>query len=210
MGLDSTTLQRQVTPDEIAKNYDQIAQRWRSDVFPEKNGIAQHERAIAFLAQPGRALDVGCGGSGRIIAFLEERGFQVEGVDLSEEMLKLARARHPAATFHHADIVTWQLPGEFDFISAWDSVWHVPLADQEGVLTKMLAGLVPGGVCLFSIGGVDEPGELVNSAMGVPMYHASLGVAQTLRVIDRAGCVCRHLEYDRHPELHVAVVAQRL
>ena len=96
-----------MTPDQIAKNYDQIADRWHSNVFPETNGIAAHERAIAFLDKRGRALDVGCGGSGRIIELLKNHGFSVEGVDLSERMLVLARERHPAITFHHADIVTW-------------------------------------------------------------------------------------------------------
>jgi RimJ/RimL family protein N-acetyltransferase len=46
--------------------------------------------------------------------------------------------------------------------------------------------------------------------MGPPMYHATLGIPKTLQVLAEAGCVCRHLEYDQHPELHVYVVAQKL
>lgn len=38
--------------------------------------------------------------------------------------------------------------------------------------------------------------------------HAS--VPKTMQVLAEAGCTCRHLEYDQHPELHVYVVAQRL
>ena len=199
----------EMTPDEVARNYDQIADRWHRDVFPEANGIAQHERAIAFVDEPGRALDVGCGGSGRVIELLTQHGFDVEGVDLSKRMLEIAQERHPSITFHHADIVTWEIPAACSLISAWDSVWHVPLADQKAVLTKLLAGLTKGGVLIFTTGGLEEPGELVDSAMGPPMYYACLGVAQTLQVIADNDCVCRHLEYDQHPELHVAVIAQR-
>jgi hypothetical protein len=35
-----------------------------------------------------------------------------------------------------------------------------------------------------------------------------LGIPATLRVISEAGCVCRHLEYDQYPELHLCVIAQ--
>ena len=146
-----------MTPNEIAKNYDQIADRWGSDVFPESNGIVQHERAIAFVDQPGRALDVGCGGSGRIIEFLKNHGFNVEGVDLSGACSSSPGNVIRPITFHQADIVTWEFPAAYSLISAWDSVWHVPLADQEAVLRKMLRGLTKGGVCVFTMGGLKNP-----------------------------------------------------
>jgi RimJ/RimL family protein N-acetyltransferase len=40
------------------------------------------------------------------------------------------------------------------------------------------------------------------------MYHATLGIPKTLQVLAEAGCVCRHLEYDQHPEAHVYLIAQ--
>lgn len=41
------------------------------------------------------------------------------------------------------------------------------------------------------------------------MYHATLGIPETLDVLAKLGCVCRHLEYDQHPELHVYLIAQK-
>jgi hypothetical protein len=35
-------------PQDVGKSYDLIADRWRSDRFAKDNGIAQHEKAIAF------------------------------------------------------------------------------------------------------------------------------------------------------------------
>ena len=46
--------------------------------------------------------------------------------------------------------------------------------------------------------------------MGPPMYHATLGIPNTLHVLAEAGCVCRHLEYDQYPEAHVCLIAQQL
>jgi trans-aconitate methyltransferase len=198
-----------MTPREIAHSYDQLADQWNSDTFPRDNGIAQHERAIAFLNKKHHALDIGCGSSGRIIDLLLNHRFNVEGLDVSDRMIELARQRHPEITFHHADIREWEFPRQYDLISAWDSIWHLPLADQEQVLKKILAGLTPGGVCIFTTGGLDEPSEKVDSAMGPQMYYSLLGIPNTLRVLSEAGCVCRHLEYDQWPELHVYIIAQK-
>jgi 2-polyprenyl-3-methyl-5-hydroxy-6-metoxy-1,4-benzoquinol methylase len=196
-------------PSEIASSYDQLAEQWQSDRFARHDGIAQHERALAFLKRKRHALDVGCGSSGRFIDLLSSHGFAVEGLDVSRRMIELARQRHPGVTFHHADICEWNLPRQYDFISAWDSIWHVPLAQQEAVLEKLLQGLTPGGVCIFTTGGLDAPGEKTDSAMGPRMYYSVLGIPKTLKALAQAGCACRHLEYDQYPELHVYLIAQR-
>jgi SAM-dependent methyltransferase len=198
-----------MTPTEIAKSYDQLAEQWNSDGFPRNNGIEQHERAIAFLKDKRHALDVGCGSSGRIIDLLKGHGFDVEGVDISHRMIELAKRRHPGITFHHADICQWNLPRRYDLISAWDSIWHVPLAHQEPILKKMMQGLAPGGVCIFTTGGLDAPSEKVDSAMGQPMYYGVPGIPNILKLLSETGCICRHLEYDQYPELHLYVIAQR-
>ena len=130
-----------MTPDDIGRNYDQIAERWFDDSFPRTNGIEQHERAVAFLDSRRNALDIGCGCNGRIIDHLLGHGFSVEGIDVSSRMIELARKRHPAVTFHHADIIDWEFPERYDFISAWDSIWHLPLEAQEPTLKKILRGL---------------------------------------------------------------------
>ncbi len=48
-------------------------------------------------------------------------------------------------------------PQRYDFISAWDSIWHVPLERHPAVLEKLCAALNPGGILIFTSGGVDTP-----------------------------------------------------
>jgi SAM-dependent methyltransferase len=199
-----------MNPPEVARNYDQLADQWNSNAFPRDYGIKQHERAIAFLKEKRTALDIGCGSSGRIIDLMTSHGFEVEGLDLSQRMIELARQRHPNVTFHHSDICEWSFLRKYDLISAWDSIWHLPLANQEPVLRKILQGLTLGGVCIFTTGGLDAPSEKVDSAMGPQMYYSVLGIPTTLKLISDTGCVCRHLEYDQYPELHLCVIAQRV
>jgi SAM-dependent methyltransferase len=194
---------------ETASSYGQIAHHWASDAFDSKDGIFQHERALQFLKEPGSAIDIGCGSSGRIIDHLLSRGFQVEGLDISAEMLALAKERHPVVVFYHADICDWDFPKGYDFISAWDSIWHVPLDRHAAVLRKLCAGLNPSGVLIFTSGGVDVPGEVTNPFQGQPLYHTALGIPKLLRLVDSFECVCRHLEYDQYPEGHLYLIVQK-
>ena len=196
-------------PADIARSYDAIAHQWLEPHL-ETNGIRQHEQALKFRPeQSGRALDVGCGCHGRFIRLLTKRGYAVEGLDVSERMIALAREREPQVTFHHADACEWQADGEYDFITAWDSLWHVPLERSAEVLTKLCDVLSPGGIFIFTLGGLDAPEEKQDASMGAPVYYSTLGIPQTLQTLADAGCVCRHLEYDQHPEMHVFVIAQK-
>jgi RimJ/RimL family protein N-acetyltransferase len=194
-----------MTPEQVAASYDQIADQW---LDLSTYGFAPIERAIAFVMHKGVALDVGCG-AGRCLGLLARHGFRTDGLDPSPAMLALARDRHPEARLFHADIGRWELSRSYDLIVAWDSLWHVPLGQQEAVLTKLCRGLSAGGVLVFSTGGTDSPSEKHDSCMGPPMYHATLGIPKTLHVLAGAGCVCRHLEYDQYPEAHVYLIAQK-
>ncbi|MFK7850609.1 MAG: trans-aconitate 2-methyltransferase [Akkermansiaceae bacterium] len=186
-----------MTPEETAKSYDTLADHWNGKDFHRENGMDQHLRAIRFSGRSGCAIDIGCGSSGRIIDLLTEVGFKTEGLDISEKMLEHAKSRHPEVVFHHADIVTWNFPRKYDFISAWDSVWHVPLEDQEAVLRKLCESLSEKGVLIFSSGGVDQSEDGSNPFLGQPLYHAALGIPKLLALIAECGCICRHLEYDQ-------------
>lgn len=65
-----------MTPDEIARNYDLLADHWHSDAFPRTNGIQQHERAIAFLKEKRYALDTSTHTSSVTSTYLLEVSFR--------------------------------------------------------------------------------------------------------------------------------------
>ncbi len=198
-----------MNPADIGRAYNQITHQWESDSFDRRNGIAQHARAIAFVKNRGCALDVGCGCTGRFIDLLLNEGFIPEGVDISKEMIRLAKEKHPGINFYENDICEWALPKKYDFITAWDSIWHIPLDQQVRVLSKLISGLNRHGVLIFSCGGIDEPGEHNDDFMGPEVYYSSLGISGFLRLVMDSGCICRHLEYDQYPELHTYLIVQK-
>lgn len=196
-------------PTDIGKAYDQITHLWESENFKSDNGIAQHKRALSFVKNKGKALDVGCGCTGRIIDLLLEEGFSPEGLDISEAMITLARKKHPEINFHQQDICEWETNVCYDLISAWDSIWHIPLNQQEKVLSKLVSKLNSDGVLIFSFGGLDKEGEHTDDFMGPQVYYSTLGTNGFLALLSSLGCSCRHLEYDQQPELHAYLIVQK-
>jgi SAM-dependent methyltransferase len=195
----------------IAAAYDVLADLWLDEAFDRTNGIRQHQRALAFAGQGAGAwaLNAGCGCSPRFNPLMRAHGLQIEGVDVSARMLALHAQADPDVVLHQADICTWPLSRSYRFITAWDSIWHVPLEEQHALMLKLMGALEPGGVFIFSTGGLDEAGEHVDAAMGTPVYYGSLGIPRLLDAIREAGCVCRHLEFDQYPEKHLFLIVQR-
>ncbi|MBU2884403.1 class I SAM-dependent methyltransferase [Gilvimarinus agarilyticus] len=198
-----------MNPVDIGKAYDQITHLWQSEKFNLLNGIEPHKKAVSFVKTTGTALDIGCGCTGRFIDLLLAEGFTPEGVDISAKKISLAQKKHPELTFYHKDICTWAIPRKYDFITAWDSLWHIPLNEQRRVLTKIVESLNKGGVFIFSFGGTDEPDDHTDSFMGPEVYYSTLGTSGFLSVLMELGCICKHLEFDQHPEFHAYIIVQK-
>lgn len=196
-------------PEETGSHYHRIALWWQKQHLYSTYGVAQLEQAIKFTENKSTALDIGCGSSGRFIDILIKNGFTPTGVDISAEMISLARQRHPDVALYAEDICTWQLPRKYDLISAWDSTFHLPIAEQKPVLKKMCDGLNSKGVVLFTCGGGMGPEEISDGFQGEAFDYSTLGVNEFLRLIIEFGCTCNHVEYDQFPENHVYIIAQR-
>ncbi len=199
-----------MSPEDIGKAYDSITHLWQSKDFNLENGIAQHKRALAFLKNKGEALDIGCGCTGRFIDLLQKAGLKVEGVDVSKKMLELAKEKHPEVTFHHQDICQWGIPKQYDFITAWDSLWHIPLSKQKIVVAKMVKALKPEGIIIFSFGGIDEENEHTDDYMGPKVYYSSLGTNGFLQAFVDNGCIIKHMEFDQKEGDHAYLIAQKV
>lgn len=198
-------------PCATASAYDLLAHNWLDERFSRTDGVPQHRLALRFLHDAGNgwALNVGCGCNTRFNGLLREHGLRIEGIDVSDRMVALARSADPEAGVHLGDICTWQPPRSYRFISAWDSIWHVRLSEQHALMLKLMRLLEPNGVFIFSAGGLDSPAEHTSSAMGPTVYYSTLGIPGILSVIQEAGCVLRHFEFDQWPQPHLVAVVQR-
>lgn len=113
------------------------------------------KRAVQRMLPPptdgNQLLDVGCG-TGHWSAFFSEDDFVVTGVDVSSEMIALARAKRIAnVSFDVAD--AHALPfkdGQFDVVAAITTIEFV--RDAEVVVREMARCVRrPGGILLFGV-----------------------------------------------------------
>ncbi|MBX9816114.1 MAG: cyclopropane-fatty-acyl-phospholipid synthase [Proteobacteria bacterium SG_bin5] len=120
--------------------------------------------AAKLAIEPGmRVLDIGCGWGGMALYLNRALGAEVLGVTLSEEQLKVARAR--AAEAGVADKVRFELidyrhvTGQFDRIVSVGMFEHVGPPNYRAFFRQCFDLLTPQGVMLLhTIGRASEPG----------------------------------------------------
>jgi len=115
----------------------------------------------------GTALDAACG-SGRHAEYLAALGHAVIGVDISPEMLAIAREKVPGADFRVGDLHHLPVPGQHvDVVVCALALTHVP--ELAPVLAEFVRVLRPGGHVVIS----DSRGLL--GYLGSPVVKALPG-----------------------------------
>jgi SAM-dependent methyltransferase len=122
------------------------------DVIYDFKDYEQESRQVIDLVDRhlrsggNRLLDVACG-TGRHLEYLGRR-FQVEGLDLSPELLEIAHRRNPGVPLHRADMVDFDLGRAFDVITClFSSIGYVKTLEAlDRALSCMARHLLPGGL----------------------------------------------------------------
>lgn len=145
---------------EIAAYYDAHADEYdRHYDAPSYHRENNHVRRLARIPNRGHMLDIGCGTGLALDLFSPD---EYTGIDLSERMIEVARAKYPAHTFLTGNIeVMDPAPHAFDSIVALFGTWSYMLNPQR-TFTRLLRLLKhrPGSVVFlmaYSMGREHRP-----------------------------------------------------
>jgi SAM-dependent methyltransferase len=129
-----------------------IYSRWMGEDFCRRTWPVIERIWISRLPRAARVLDVCCG-AGQIANALSQRGFGVTGIDISDQMLRLARQDAPLASFVRADVRSFSLPRQFHgALSTFNSIAHLKNTDElRQAFRSIRAVLVPGAPFLFDV-----------------------------------------------------------
>jgi len=110
--------------------------------------IVKHDLPIA-----SRILDVGCG-SGQLVHFLHQLGFDVTGIDRSEEVIEASRELAPSLDLRHSPFDETAITGlrEFDVVLLRDFAgYDDDLFSERSLMAtaNLLSCLRPGRVLVF-------------------------------------------------------------
>lgn len=128
------------------------------------------------LALPASAkiLDVGCG-SGWLSEYFARLGYEVTGIDISDDLVRMARERvenvpynldHETSLtcrFQTHDIEIGPLPEKFDAVICYDSLHH--LVDERAVFRHLAAMLDVGGLLFILEGHKPSAGSATESEL---------------------------------------------
>ncbi|PKM92157.1 MAG: hypothetical protein CVU81_01965 [Euryarchaeota archaeon HGW-Euryarchaeota-1] len=128
--------------------YDKIAEQYAKK-FP--NPSEHINEFLALLPKNAKILDAGCG-VGIDSNYMASKGFEIVGIDLSTEMLKLAKQKFPQIDFRQEDIRKLDFPpNSFDGILASCSIVHIPKKDVPALLEKFHQILKNEGVIYLAL-----------------------------------------------------------
>lgn len=134
--------------DMFADIYHQFYSARGRDYAAEADQIAK----LAGDSVPAAAslLDVACG-TGQHLKRFSELFPDVEGVDLSEDMLRLARLELPSVSLHHGDMCSFDLGRRFDIATClFSSIGHLPTTTElEAAVSNILRHVSPRGVLVL-------------------------------------------------------------
>ncbi|MFI9507398.1 class I SAM-dependent methyltransferase [Nocardia sp. NPDC052566] len=188
----------QQNPDliDVATAYDNVAElytRITADLLASNPFDRAMLTVFAELVRgngSGPVADLGCG-PGRLTGHLAELGLDVFGIDLSPQMIELARQAHPTLRFDEGSMESLALAdASLAGIVAWYSIIHLTPDRVPDVLAELHRVLRPEGHALLAFFGADAADvaaafdhKVVRAYRWAPDRLAELLVAQGFSVV---------------------------
>jgi SAM-dependent methyltransferase len=185
---------------DVRESYDSAAEAYAEHLATELMGKPLDRYLLNRFAEDtrGRGLvaDVGCG-PGHVSRYLHEQGVTVVGIDLSAEMVAVAKRLNPGLSFQVGDMRQLDLPdATLAGIIAFYSIVHFEPAELTAIMLEMRRTLALGGLLLvsFHIGDqVVHVEDLFGARVSLDFrFHVPHDVIEALR--------SAHLEIIEHVE----------
>jgi demethylmenaquinone methyltransferase/2-methoxy-6-polyprenyl-1,4-benzoquinol methylase len=147
--------------NQVITFFDKRASDW--DCHQERN-----EETIAFILDKGeitkgkKVLDVACG-TGILFPDYLNRGADVSGVDISSEMLKIAKDKFPCAELICADAEEYSFDDAYDAVMIYNAFPHFP--NPEKLIANLSKALKYGGRLTVAHGMSEEDLEKCHSTI---------------------------------------------
>ena len=131
--------------NEIAKYYDEVIGKGFETNEYIRRKIFNYNRNVKSI------LELGCGTGNNLLTFKKE--FSVTGIDISEEMLKIAKKKIPNGDFYLQDIRSFRSDKKFDLIIClFDTLNHLLLfTEWKRLFADVSSHLNKQGLFIFDI-----------------------------------------------------------
>jgi len=136
---------------DLKDTYNRIAKDWITDHVGDNWWVEGTDIFLSLLPKGASILDVGCAG-GYKVKYMTDKGFNVEGIDFSENMIKEAKERFLEFSFKVFDIYDLDKYSKtFDAIFSQAVLLHIPKKRILEVLEKIKSRINKGGLLHISL-----------------------------------------------------------
>lgn len=133
--------------------YDKIAKEWTKIWGGSEHILVIEEYLSMFMENlnGNKILDIGCG-AGRDAEYFASKDYDVTSIDLSDEMLKIAKERTDKVKFLKMDMRKLEFPdSSFNGIHCWCAFQHIKRKEAEPTLNEFNRVLKLGGIFLLVV-----------------------------------------------------------
>ena len=170
--------------NEVRRAWDAVSERYAENRDPDGSDARLIDELLASLPDDPDVLDIGCGDGARTLSNLPSGSV---GLDVSRRGLELAAQTVPTARLIHGEMSELPIADEqFDAITAYHAVFHVPRERQPAVYDEFARVLRDGGHLLMTLpGGQFE--TVRHGWMGGRMFFSAPGRNRTLTQLRASG-----------------------
>ena len=155
--------------------------------------VEQVNKFAKFLLPGDEVLDVGCGPGNVAKQLLATKTLKITGIDLSDEMVRLAAANVPTGEFLWQDIRQAEFPNrQFDAVILSFSIVHLNDAEAYALLRKAVSWLKDKGVLYLSFMEGKKAGFEQTSFSQDPIYFNYYSRDEVERFLSMQGVTVFH------------------
>lgn len=118
----------------VVDTYNKIAQEYDKEFGNDYSDTPYVDKFLNYL-EGKKVLDIGCG-VGNLTKYIMDKGFNVEGIDLSKEMLNIAKQKYSDIKFYEMNMKEITLSKKYDGIMLAYSLFHLTKKEVIEVLPK--------------------------------------------------------------------------
>ena len=196
---------------EMTKTYNKIAKKYEEEARQDWENKKYADMFLKYLNKNASILDIGCG-TGELLKYYSDKGFEVAGLDISGEMLNIAKEKVPSSKFIQMSVYDInKIEEKFDGISATFVLVHIPKEKINEVIGKIYEKLNKGGIffTLFTTslqeGMQQEP--LDNSCKYYAINYSNNEVIEVLQ--NNNFEILQNIENDRINNTEIGIVIAR-
>ena len=158
--------------EDIISFFDRLAPQWDADMI-RYDDIIDKILDIAQVRAGADVLDVACGTGVLFPDYLKRKVGSLTGIDISSEMVKIAREKFPQVQVLCADVQEAKFDRQFDCIVVYNAFPHFP--DPHKLIVTLSSMLKPGGTLTVAHGmsraQIDHHHEGPASKVSVGLMH---------------------------------------